>query len=194
MLAKPGQVWLTTLMGGHRMSLKDKLFSFEGRLRRRDYWVISITLGVTLFVLSDVLRLVLFGPAYSIFNAGFGSFAAWMQEPRIAWLAQGVSLATLWPSLALSAKRAHDRGRGAGLVIGLLLLNFVYSAITTLAPAIWSTSSLAATLAYGAASLIMLAGLIYLLVVVGFLDGTPGPNRFGPSPKGVGGDTADVFS
>lgn len=176
------------------MSLKDKIFSFEGRLRRRDYWLISITMGVIVFVLSDVLRLILFGPAYSVFTTGFGSFAAWMQEPRVAWLAQGVALATLWPSLAMSTKRAHDRGRGARLVIGLVLLNFAYSAITTLAPATWSTSSLAATLTYGAASLIMLAGVIYLLVVVGFLDGTPGPNRFGPSPKGVGGDTVDVFS
>lgn len=49
-------------------------------------------------------------------------------------------------------------------------------------------------LVYGAAGLVMLAAMIYLLVVVGFLDGTPGPNRFGPSPKGVGGDTAEVFS
>lgn len=111
------------------MSLKDKIFSFEGRLRRRDYWLISIALGLAVFLVSDVLRLVLFGPAYSIFTAGFGSFSAWSREPRIGWLAEGASLATLWPSLALSAKRAHDRGRGARLVIGLLLLTMAYSAV-----------------------------------------------------------------
>jgi uncharacterized membrane protein YhaH (DUF805 family) len=176
------------------MNLKDKLFSFEGRLRRRDYWLISLVMGVSVFLVSDVLRLILFGPAYSIFTAGFGSFGAWAQEPGIAWLAEGASLATLWPSFALSAKRAHDRGRSARLVIGLLLLAMVYSAITTLAPPTWFASPLTMTIAYGAAGLVMMAAMIYLLVVVGFLDGTPGPNRFGPSPKGVDGDTAEVFS
>ena len=34
--------------------------------------------------------------------------------------------------------------------------------------------------------LIPLIGGIWLLIELGFLDGTPGPNRFGPSPKGVG--------
>ena len=38
-------------------------------------------------------------------------------------------------------------------------------------------------------------GPLVVLVVCGILDGTPGPNRFGPSPKGVGGETAaEVFS
>jgi uncharacterized membrane protein YhaH (DUF805 family) len=36
--------------------------------------------------------------------------------------------------------------------------------------------------------LIPIIGAIWLLVELGFLDGTQGPNRFGPSPKGIGGD------
>jgi uncharacterized membrane protein YhaH (DUF805 family) len=35
--------------------------------------------------------------------------------------------------------------------------------------------------------LIPLIGQVWLLIDLGFLDGTPGPNRFGPSPKGLGG-------
>ena len=38
--------------------------------------------------------------------------------------------------------------------------------------------------------LIPIIGAIWLLVELGFLDGTQGPNRFGPSPKGIGGDAA----
>jgi uncharacterized membrane protein YhaH (DUF805 family) len=34
--------------------------------------------------------------------------------------------------------------------------------------------------------LIPLIGAIWLLVELGFLDGTPGPNKFGDSPKGLG--------
>lgn len=33
---------------------------------------------------------------------------------------------------------------------------------------------------------IPIVGWIWCLVEIGFLDGTPGPNRYGPSPKGVG--------
>ncbi len=35
--------------------------------------------------------------------------------------------------------------------------------------------------------LIPLIGAVWLFIELGLLDGTPGPNRFGPSPKGIGG-------
>jgi uncharacterized membrane protein YhaH (DUF805 family) len=35
--------------------------------------------------------------------------------------------------------------------------------------------------------LIPIIGVLWLLIELLFLDGTPGPNRFGPSPKGLGG-------
>jgi len=35
-------------------------------------------------------------------------------------------------------------------------------------------------------SFIPLIGAVWLLIELGFLDGTPGANRFGASPKGVG--------
>ena len=38
------------------------------------------------------------------------------------------------------------------------------------------------------AVLLPVIGLIWVLVECGFFDGTPGPNRYGPSPKGIGGD------
>jgi uncharacterized membrane protein YhaH (DUF805 family) len=38
-----------------------------------------------------------------------------------------------------------------------------------------------------AIGLIPIIGAIWLLVELGFLDGTQGSNRFGPSPKGIGG-------
>ncbi|HEX4199707.1 MAG TPA: DUF805 domain-containing protein [Caulobacteraceae bacterium] len=38
-----------------------------------------------------------------------------------------------------------------------------------------------------AIGLIPIIGAIWLFIELGFLDGTQGPNRFGPSPKGIGG-------
>jgi len=38
-------------------------------------------------------------------------------------------------------------------------------------------------------SFIPLVGALWVLIECGFLDGTPGPNKFGPSPKGLGGSS-----
>ncbi|MFI4974052.1 MAG: DUF805 domain-containing protein [Caulobacterales bacterium] len=38
--------------------------------------------------------------------------------------------------------------------------------------------------------LIPLIGAIWLLIDLGFLDGTQGPNKYGPSPKGIGASAA----
>jgi uncharacterized membrane protein YhaH (DUF805 family) len=35
-------------------------------------------------------------------------------------------------------------------------------------------------------NLVPILGTLWAFVENGFLDGTPGPNRFGPSPKGIG--------
>jgi len=43
-------------------------------------------------------------------------------------------------------------------------------------------------------SLIPILGWLWFLVEFGFLDGTQGPNRFGPSPKGIGADLGEVFT
>jgi uncharacterized membrane protein YhaH (DUF805 family) len=39
-------------------------------------------------------------------------------------------------------------------------------------------------------ALIPFVGAIWTLVECGFMDGTAGPNRFGPSPKGIAGPAA----
>jgi uncharacterized membrane protein YhaH (DUF805 family) len=65
----------------------------------------------------------------------------------------------MWPSLANSVKRLHDRDKAWWWIILMYLacLTFV--------------------------------GILWPLIELGFLDGTPGPNQYGPSPKGLGGQT-----
>ncbi|MAD39833.1 MAG: hypothetical protein CMO30_03750 [Tistrella sp.] len=63
------------------------------------------------------------------------------------------SLAAIWPSLAIGARRCHDRGRSGWFQLIML---------------------------------IPLIGWIWLLVEIGFLRGTEGPNRFGPDPLHTG--------
>ena len=59
----------------------------------------------------------------------------------------------LWPSLAVHIKRWHDRSRSAWWLL------------TALVP------------------LVGLVALTWILIEVGFLEGTRGPNRFGPEPS-----------
>jgi uncharacterized membrane protein YhaH (DUF805 family) len=68
-----------------------------------------------------------------------------------------VTLVLFWVSLANAVKRCHDRDKS-----GWWLLLY------------WLVS-------------LTIIGLIWPLIELGILDGTPGPNRFGPSPKGVTG-------
>lgn len=99
--------------------------SLEGRIGRQDYW---LKLFVPIFALSLLLRLVA------------------KNNPVVLIV---FNLLILWPSIAVSAKRWHDRDKSAWwILIGL----------------------------------IPIIGWIWSLVEVGFLKGTEGDNRFGPSP------------
>jgi uncharacterized membrane protein YhaH (DUF805 family) len=122
------------------MTLAQKLFSFEGRLRRRDYWLLSLMLLVVIVVIY-------------ILAAALGLDVSKESNGSLT-LQLVVTLALLWPSLALGAKRCHDRDQSAWW----LLLQFI-----------------------------PIVGGFWVLINLGILDGTQGKNRFGPSPKGIGG-------
>lgn len=179
------------------MPLKDLLFGFKGRIRRRDWWLWGIGVAVAWMAASTVVGRLLFGSAWA--EAQFSG------APVIgSWSMTAFGLAAfvplLWVHMALAAKRAHDRNRGALIAVSLTVLagfgTFVPE-VVDLVTASSLTDSQFNTLAT-AANLGNRAANLYLIVVLGFLDGTPGPNRFGRSPKGVGGDmpdqTAQVFS
>ena len=133
------------------MSFTQKLFSWNGRLRRRDFWLLSILNAVVFGVLINVIAAALGGmvdPNHpgQINSAALPAFILYVPELYIAF--------------AIQAKRWHDRDKGA----------------------IWVLINL-----------IPIIGGLWALIECGFLDGTPGPNRFGASPKGLGG-TAESFT
>ncbi|HEV2082562.1 MAG TPA: DUF805 domain-containing protein [Brevundimonas sp.] len=163
------------------MTLAQKLFSFEGRLRRRDWWLLSIGLAIVSFVAGDVLRYALLGPNYSIVTGGWAAWLA-MAEPRAGLLNLGVSLLLIWPWAAVYIKRGHDRNLGAVVAIAVLVWSFGYAAALQLFP-VPSESDQSMALTFAGLALLNLTISLGTLVVFGFLDGTPGPNRFGPSPK-----------
>ena len=168
------------------MTLKDKLFGFEGRLRRQDWWALSILLGLASTMFSETIALLVLGGDRSLFFGGADAVMLRMADPAGAAISAAAALPFLWPALALAAKRAHDRDKGARLVMVLTVASYV---LGFLPDGAFTSLGQLADRGLWIAGLFLLAGVaatigcLYLLIVLGFLDGTPGPNRFGPSPK-----------
>jgi len=145
------------------------LFSFEGRMRRSEYWLVSIALGVV------KTPLVLLAKAAA-------------PEAALA-VRLLLELLFLWPGLALVVKRGHDRNRSAVFSIGLQVVLFVVAFVFGVAPN--------SGLKYAALAVLVVLAL-YTFIDYACLDGTQGPNRYGRSPKGVGGESdgklAEVFA
>jgi len=167
------------------MTLAQKLFSFEGRLRRRDWWLLSIGLGLLSFLASDALRHVVIGPQASVVGAGFSGLVASALDPRTAWIGLAVSVPFSWPAFAMAAKRAHDRGNSARLILIILGAVWAWNVITIIAPLRFGTEGGWGSVIYFAATAASFGASVAYLVICGILDGTPGPNRFGPSPKRI---------
>lgn len=111
------------------------LFQFDGRINRAKFWS-----GVGALVVGYIVIFALFAIDSSALRALLG----------IAYLG------LIWPSLAISIKRWHDRDKsGWWVLIGI----------------------------------IPIIGGIWALVETGFLEGTSGPNQYGPDP--LGGAIAD---
>lgn len=112
--------------------MKALLLSLEGRIPRKTYWMFFVaTMAISFAVLA--LDAVLAGDdveSFPIFTAVF-------------------YILIIWPSIAVTAKRWHDRDKSGWWML---------------------------------ISLIPLVGPIWALVENGFLAGTAGDNRFGPSP------------
>ncbi|MBV7300173.1 DUF805 domain-containing protein [Enterovibrio paralichthyis] len=107
------------------------LLSFEGRMRRRDYWLYSIPV------------LVMIMPTF-FYQGGSVVLDA---------LALAISLFAIYASFALNVKRLRDRNKAPWWIV------------VTFLP---------------------LVGPLFALIELGMLDGTPGPNQYGPDPKGRG--------
>lgn len=141
------------------MNWKQLLFSTEGRIPRRTFW-----LGILFITLVGVPSLIVAAFVGGATGAGIAN------------------LLFLWLGFALSAKRAQDRNRHYLIVAAYFALAVVVSG---LAPNTAMTMMDGAGMSQGAlavASIVLLAYVIYLFVELGCLRGTVGPNKYGPDP------------
>jgi uncharacterized membrane protein YhaH (DUF805 family) len=141
------------------MSMTQLLFSFQGRLNRKPYWMTIIAITVIVLV---VLLIAL----------------AMAREHRFEFA--GVTMAVLvilyiplvWIGLAIGAKRLHDRDKSAWWLV------VFYAIPTILSAAADQTEDLTLVILH----LISFAITVWAFVELGCLRGTIGPNRYGPDP------------
>jgi uncharacterized membrane protein YhaH (DUF805 family) len=144
------------------MSFGALLFSFDGRINRKPFWLATIAIVVIIMILFGLV-MVFAGAAFLTGDvSALGGFALLIVLCYIP---------LLWISLALGAKRLHDRDKSAWW---LLLFYVLPGALGNIGPyaggldIVFTVASLAVSL--------------WALVELGFLRGTPGTNRYGPDP------------
>jgi uncharacterized membrane protein YhaH (DUF805 family) len=122
--------------------------SFEGRINRAKWW-----LGVVILIIVQGIVYYIIASAMGVGAIDTSNPAAMDEFMSKGGLPVGIAaLILLYPSLAVYAKRWHDRGKsGWWTLIGLI-------------PVI---------------------GGIWILIELGILRGTNGPNQYGPDPLGL---------
>ena len=130
-------------------------FTFAGRMRRREYWW-------KMFLISSVLvGVIILAIAFEFIAKAV--YRIEMPADVKAMLAVGVILVTILCAvlaIPVSVRRLHDFNLSGWWYLAFFLPRFIPDA------PIRSVASIA------------------LLVILGGIDGTCGPNRFGPDPKG----------
>jgi len=157
---------------------------FSGRSRRMEYWMfvlLTALVGIAYYLLALML---IGGSAVALATGGAAGDADGAGLSQASGMALGgammvftllyllISLALILPSLSVAVRRLHDTDRSGWWVLAPL----AGYAVAGLGVAAQSM---------GLAMLGVTAGLILAIVLIVFmvLDGTPGPNRFGPDPK-----------
>jgi uncharacterized membrane protein YhaH (DUF805 family) len=145
----------------------DFLFSFSGRVSRKQfcvaflalcfvYWALVLAMGVTLFI-----AFIAIGDR--------DKFQAVWDESIGVWISGITILPFLWPMAALYLKRLHDFGQGWAL--------FWITTIVSFAP--YSVKWLGGE---QVAVSVMIAASFVITILVACIKGAPGPNEFGPDP------------
>lgn len=185
-----------------------RYLDFQGRSRRAEYWLFLLLNVIVSVVFTTVFLALFLGKiidltrrygyeSYERYSVdGWGFDVGWNLEvpPDVLMAEIGplgaalLAIAGAWsllvfiPQLAVTVRRLHDTNRSGWWLLlpyGLGLVTALFAVIAVAEP---SLTFVFATLAALVGMVAGLSGLVLLVFMV--LEGTHGPNRFGPDPKG----------
>lgn len=167
---------------------------FSGRSRRMEFWMWQLGKFLVGMALGVLFVLLAGGAIMSAGNNPAGMVAAGGAVLTLWFIVMIFWLVILVPDIAVTVRRLHDTNRSGWWILAPLgpYLLFWVTFGTAASSGVKPDQLMAGPL--GIVGLVCLLAAVLLalaLLVFYFLDGTPGPNRFGADPKGRGGD---VFS
>jgi uncharacterized membrane protein YhaH (DUF805 family) len=136
--------------------------SLDGRISRKPYWI-----GLLVMIAAAIVVFIALGFVLGVESRAF----------RVAGFV--VQLALLYPSIALMAKRLHDRNRPtwwAAIVMVPAILQGLLNAMGVIGDPL---NQNALDYLFG---LVMFVVGVWFLIELGFLRGTQGANQYGPDP------------
>jgi uncharacterized membrane protein YhaH (DUF805 family) len=155
------------------MPISHLFFGFTGRINRAEYWLAILIY----FVVLVVAALILTAASADAVTAWVNYDLSDMSGTLIILYA--VELVLFVSQVAITVKRLHDRDKSAWWVLLFSVLPGVIFVISSASmdPYAFDYSGPSPIL-----SLIAAGFALWGLVEVGFLRGTPGPNRYGSDP------------
>ncbi len=94
-----------------------------------------------------------------------------------------VQLLFLWPITAVAVRRSHDRNMSGWWYGAFALFGLGLAIGATVLEALGIPQEAPESLVVGGLSLAQIAVWLVFLVILGFLPGSRGANRFGPAPN-----------
>jgi uncharacterized membrane protein YhaH (DUF805 family) len=150
------------------MKLQKILFSFEGRIGRGTYWLAILALFVAVLVLTFA-PFLLNSEAVAVLLLVFSQF---------------IWLLSLWPILAVGAKRLHDRNKNGWWLLVFWLLPFALVVVGS-GIVLYDDPRTGRSGDFSTGLILVLASLppaLWGIVELGILPGTRGPNLYGADP------------
>jgi uncharacterized membrane protein YhaH (DUF805 family) len=167
------------------------LFSFKGRIQRLYWWLTSLVVGAVAGMVSSTIASVAQSFGFGFIDPDTNAFE--LSVP-LSVLLSVVGVLNVWVNYALSAKRLHDRNRSGWWLLAptvTLVIAIAFAFVTLSRPegqrGPWNTIGIIFVL-------VTFALGVWLVLEIGFLRGTQGPNRYGPDPlaEEQGGATAKL--
>jgi uncharacterized membrane protein YhaH (DUF805 family) len=170
------------------------LTSTQGRISRKSWW-----LGIVILIIVNLLITFLIFPMVGLGGPSAQAILDAANDPqKLTAVVTGSMQAAGWGSLilfvvfaypqyALGVKRRHDKdnnGLDVIIFLAIMAVTFLIQALG-LAYTVGNVGGVVVpvpSMLFSILGLVMLVYGIYMLVVLGFLKGTTGPNQYGPDP------------